>query len=120
MMRKWFFYIAGLLSGGIFVIDRFIYSIDKIFLYVSTFLVCILMVIYILTDKKNYFFFKVSWKSWNTAQKIVLLLIIILNIYILGEVDLFSKFIYFIFYICMNYSVYILFLKTESENKKIN
>jgi len=69
-------------------------------------------------DIETYKIFSLNeiWKSWTTAQKMVLLLMIIINIYILGEVNLFSKFVYFMMYMCMNYIVYILFLKKESKN----
>lgn len=111
------FYMPVFLCGSVFVIDRFIYSINNMFLYVSTSLRGILMLMYLLTNKKICGFLKELWKSWNTAQKIVLLLMIIINIYILGEIDLFSKFLYFILYLCLNFIIYSLFLKRENENK---
>jgi len=72
MRRKWLLHMSILLSGGIFVTDRFVYSINNIFLYILSFLAIMLMVMYILTNKKISSFLKELWKSWNTAQKIVL------------------------------------------------
>ena len=117
MRRKWLLNMAAVLSGGIYIIDRFIYSINNIIFYISASLAGMLLVMYMFINKKN-IFLKELWKSWNTAQKIVLLLMFIINIYILGEIDLFSNILYCIIYICMNYIGYILFLKTESENEK--
>jgi len=74
--------------------------------------------LYLLTNKKSNKFLKGLWKSWNTVQKIVLLLMIIINIYILGEVDLFSKLIYFILYIGLNIFAYII-LRLSGTGSKI-
>jgi len=65
--------------------------------------------------KRKYKNLKELWKSWNAAQKIVLLLMVIINLYILGEVDLFSHFIYRCLYIGLNILVYILFLKYQKK-----
>lgn len=114
MRRKWLFYMSGFLSGVTYITDRFIYS-NIVLLYISTCISCILMAIYILTDKIINSKIKDYWKHWNTAQKIVLLVMIIINIYVLGEINLFSNFKYFLAYICINYIVYILFIKTDVE-----
>lgn len=60
---------------------------------------------------------KELWKSWNMFQKVALFLILVVNVYILGEVDLFSKLIYLFTYICVNYIIYILLLKPKNHYK---
>ena len=73
--------------------------------------------LYLLANKKSNKSLKGLWKSWNIVQKIVLLLMIITNIYILGEVDLFSKFVYFTLYIGMNILAYIILSLSGTASK---
>lgn len=113
MRRKRYIYFLCMISIVIFFIDKFLLSLNNSILYMVLGLIYIIAFILILTDKKKINTMKKIWAGWKTFQKIIAVLIIFINVYVLGQMNIFSDIITAIVYIGANVTICYLGLKPE-------
>lgn len=84
-------------------------NINEMFLILIYVLIMILFCFNIFNNKK----FITKVKKLNILQKILFITLFVIDIYILGIVDLFSNAIYFMLFIFINYFLGFIFLKLK-------